>query len=71
MNIYVGNLSFQTTEDELKTLFSGFGQVDTVSIIKDKFSGESRGFAFVEMPNAAEAQAAIEGPTARTWAAGA
>ena len=61
MNIYVGNLSFQTTEDELKRLFEAFGQVESVSIIKDKFSGESRGFAFVVMPDQAQATAAIEG----------
>jgi RNA recognition motif-containing protein len=61
MNIYVGNLAFQTTEDELKQMFEGFGQVESVSIIKDKFSGESRGFAFVVMPDQAQAQAAIEG----------
>jgi RNA recognition motif-containing protein len=61
MNIYVGNLSFQTTEDELKKLFEVFGQVESVSIIKDKFSGESRGFAFVVMPDQAQARAAIEG----------
>jgi RNA recognition motif-containing protein len=59
MNIYVGNLSFSTTEEELKGLFAGFGQVNSVSIIKDKFSGESRGFGFVEMPNATEGQAAV------------
>jgi RNA recognition motif-containing protein len=61
MNIYVGNLAFSTTEDELRQIFSAFGQVDSVSIIKDKFSGESRGFGFVEMPTQAEAQAAIAG----------
>jgi RNA recognition motif-containing protein len=61
MNIYVGNLSHQVTEDELKKAFEAFGQVTSVSIIKDKFSGESRGFGFVEMPVKAEAQSAING----------
>ena len=61
MNIYIGNLSFDTTEDELQQAFSAFGQVATINIIKDKFSGESRGFGFVEMPTKAEADAAIAG----------
>ena len=61
MNIYVGNLSFDTSEDELQQAFSAFGQVATVNLIKDKFSGESRGFGFVEMPAKAEADAAIAG----------
>jgi cold-inducible RNA-binding protein len=61
MNIYVGNLSFEVTEDDLMQTFSAHGQVATVNIIKDKFSGESRGFGFVEMPSKDEAQAAIAG----------
>ncbi|MEW6441071.1 MAG: RNA-binding protein [bacterium] len=61
MNIYVGNLSFDVTEDELRNLFEAFGQVSSANIIKDKFSGQSRGFGFVEMPNKSEAQAAIAG----------
>ncbi len=61
MNIYVGSLSFQTTEEELRKAFEAFGQVGSVSIIKDKFTGESRGFAFVEMPSKAEAEAALAG----------
>ena len=61
MNIYVGNLSRQTTEDELRAEFGAFGQVTTVSVIKDKFTGEARGFGFVEMANAEEAKKAIEG----------
>ena len=61
MNIYIGNLARQTSEDELKATFSSFGEVTSSVIIKDKFTGESRGFGFVEMPSAADAQAAIEG----------
>ena len=60
MNIYVGNLARQTSEDDLRKAFEGFGQVESVNIIKDKFSGESRGFGFVEMPSKDEAQKAIE-----------
>jgi RNA recognition motif-containing protein len=60
MNIYVGNLSRETTEDDLRQAFEAFGQVDTATVIKDKFSGESRGFGFVEMPSKDEAQTAIE-----------
>ncbi len=59
MNIYVGNLSREVTEDDLKKAFEAFGQVSSVTIIKDKFSGESRGFGFVEMPAKAEAQSAM------------
>lgn len=61
MNIYVGNLSTEATEDDLRQAFEGFGQVTSVNIIKDKFSGESRGFGFVEMSSKEEAQAAISG----------
>ena len=60
MNIYVGNLSPQTTEDDLRQAFEVFGQVESVNIIKDRFSGESRGFGFVEIPSKQEAQKAIE-----------
>lgn len=61
MNIYVGNLSFDTTEDQLRQAFSGFGEVSSVNIITDKYTGEPRGFAFVEMSGKAEAIAAISG----------
>jgi len=61
MNIYVGNLSYSVTEDDLRQAFESFGQVASVSIIKDKFSNQSKGFGFVEMPSAEEAQAAISG----------
>ena len=60
MNIYVGNLSHQATEDDLRQAFEAFGQIESVNIIKDRFSGESRGFGFVEMPSKQEAQKAIE-----------
>lgn len=59
VNIYVGNLSRDVNEEDLREAFGAFGQVASVNIIKDKFSGESRGFGFVEMPEQAEAQAAI------------
>ena len=61
MNIYVGNMSYELTEDDLRGAFEAFGQVASATIIKDKFSGRSKGFGFVEMPNDAEAKAAIEG----------
>jgi RNA recognition motif-containing protein len=61
MNIYVGNLSYSVTEEDLQQAFEAFGQVASTSIIKDKFSGQSKGFGFVEMPVKGEAQAAIEG----------
>ena len=60
MNIYVGNLGSDVTEDELKEVFVAFGEVESVNIIKDKFSGESRGFGFVEMPNKTEALEALK-----------
>jgi cold-inducible RNA-binding protein len=59
MNIYVGNISRDLSEEELREAFGAFGQVSTVNIIKDKFTGEYRGFAFVEMPVKEEADAAI------------
>jgi RNA recognition motif-containing protein len=61
MNIYVGNLAGDATEDDLRQAFGAFGEVASVNLIKDKFSGESRGFGFVEMANKAEAEAAIAG----------
>ena len=60
MNIYVGNLPHKATEDEVRQAFAEFGQVTEVRLIMDKFSGESRGFGFVEMPSKAEAEKAIE-----------
>ena len=61
MKIYVGNLSYQVTEEDLRTAFKAFGEVESAIIIKDQFSGQSKGFGFVEMPSQAEAQAAITG----------
>ncbi|UCG92785.1 MAG: RNA-binding protein [candidate division WOR-3 bacterium] len=61
MNIYVGNLSRDTTDSDLQKAFEAFGRVLSVTIVKDKFSGQSRGFGFVGMPNNKEAQAAIDG----------
>lgn len=59
MNIYVGNIPRGVTENELRELFQAFGEISSASVIKDKFSGESRGFGFVEMPNKEEAQKAL------------
>ncbi len=61
MNIYVGNMSRNVSEEDLREAFEAFGQVTSVNIIKDKFTGEPRGFGFVEMQAKAEAQAAIDG----------
>ncbi len=61
MKIYVGNLAFDVTEDELSAEFGTFGKVESVAIPADKFSGRPRGFAFVEMASKSEAEAAIEG----------
>jgi RNA recognition motif-containing protein len=60
MNIYVGNLSYNATEENLRQAFEAFGQVSSARIVKDKYSGQPRGFGFVEMPNQAEAQEAIK-----------
>lgn len=61
MNIYVGNLAYATTEEDLRSIFSAFGDVSKVSIIKDKETGRSKGFGFVEMPDNGAAQSAING----------
>ena len=61
MNLYVGNVSYDATEDTLSEAFRAFGEVARVSLITDRYTGRPRGFGFVEMPDAAEAQAAIEG----------
>ncbi len=60
MNLYCGNLNWQTTEADLQAAFEAYGEVSSVTIIKDKYTGQSRGFGFVEMTNDSEAQAAIE-----------
>ena len=60
MNIYVGNLPYNVNEDELKELFSEFGEVATVNLIKDRFSGQSKGFGFIDMPSNSEADQAIK-----------
>lgn len=60
MNMYIGNLAYDVTEDDLKNAFSEFGEVSSVKIIIDKFSGRSKGFGFVEMPSNSEADQAIK-----------
>jgi RNA recognition motif-containing protein len=60
MNIYVGNMSYNVTEEDLKQAFEPFGEVESVRIIRDMYSGRSKGFGFVEMPGKSEAQSAIE-----------
>ncbi len=59
MKIFVGNLSYATTEDDLKATFSAYGAVERVSVVTDRDTGQPRGFAFVEMPNRSEAETAI------------
>ena len=59
MNIYVGNLPYSVTEDELRNLFGAFGEVSSANIIADRYTGQSKGFGFVEMPNQQEAEEAI------------
>ena len=66
MKIYAGNLSFDVTEEELREEFASFGQVESVSIPTDRYSGRPRGFAFVEMPSVSEGQAAIAGLNGKT-----
>ncbi len=61
MNIYVGNLAYNVTEEDLKKAFEAYGQVATANVIKDQHSDRSKGFGFVEMPDQTEAQAAISG----------
>lgn len=59
VNIYAGNLSFDVTESDLRTMFEAYGKVDRASVVMDRMSGGSKGFGFVEMPNDEEAKAAI------------
>ncbi len=67
MRIYVGNLNFRSTEAEVRELFAQFGQVDDVVLISDRMTGRPKGFGFVEMPNASEAQQAIDGLNGREF----
>jgi RNA recognition motif-containing protein len=60
-NLYVGNLSYETTEDTLRTLFAEYGEIESVNLITDRYTGRSRGFAFVEMSTEQAAQEAISG----------
>jgi RNA recognition motif-containing protein len=61
VNIYIGNMSREMTEEDLRSAFEAFGTVESAKVIKDRYSGQSRGFGFVEMPAHEEAQAAISG----------
>ena len=61
MNIYVGNLSYEVTQEDLQEAFEAFGLVESVKVVKDNYSGRSKGFGFVEMPDSAEAHSAIDG----------
>ena len=60
MRIYVGNLPYSVTDDELRDVFSDFGELVSAEVVKDKFSGQSKGFGFVDMPNNSEADQAIK-----------
>lgn len=60
MNIYVGNLSKAVSEDDLRTAFESFGEISSIRIIKDRYTGESKGFGFVEMPAKQEAESAMQ-----------
>ncbi len=66
MKIYVGNLSYEVTEEELRQEFVAFGEVESISIITDRYSGRPKGFAFVEMPSVSEGQAAITALNGKT-----
>jgi len=66
MRIYVGNLSYDVTEEELRQEFTAFGEVESVNIITDKYSGRPKGFGFVEMPSVSEGQAAITALNGKT-----
>jgi RNA recognition motif-containing protein len=67
VRIYVGNLAYEATEQELSDVFGEYGEVTSVSIVSDKFTGRSRGFAFVEMPDKAEGEAAIEATNGKAF----
>jgi RNA recognition motif-containing protein len=68
VNIYVSNLAYSVTDDDLRQLFESYGAVDKVSIITDRDTGQSRGFGFVEMPDSHAAQSAMQGLQAKTLA---
>ncbi|OQY29823.1 MAG: RNA-binding protein [Candidatus Cloacimonetes bacterium 4572_55] len=65
MNIYMGNLSYEVTEEDLRSAIEEFGQIESITIIKDKYSGQSKGFGFVEMSSKSEGQAVIDGLNGR------
>lgn len=67
MNIYVGNIPHSSTDEELREAFEAFGEVNSASIIRDKFTGQSRGFGFVEMPSSSDALSAIEAMNGRDF----
>ncbi len=67
MNIYVGNVLREATEDDLRQAFEAYGQVKSIKIIKDNYSGDSRGFGFVEMPNHQEARSALSGLNGKSF----
>lgn len=60
MNIYIGNLAFNITEESLRSMFEAFGEIESAKVIKDRFTGRSKGFGFVEMPSNSEADQAIK-----------
>ncbi len=66
MNLYIGNLSYELNEEQIKKMFSEFGEVTSVNVITDKYTGRSKGFGFVEMTNDDEAQAAISALNGKT-----
>jgi len=66
MRIYVGNLSYEITSDELRTAFAEFGKVDSADVVMERTTGRSRGYGFVEMPSTPEAEAAIAGLNGKT-----
>jgi len=68
MNVYVGNLSYDLSEEDLKTAFEEYGEVTSAKIVSDRYSGRSKGFGFIEMSSDDEAKAAIEGLTGKELA---
>ncbi len=67
MNIYVGNLPYATSDQDLRSYFESYGAVESASVITDKFTGRSRGFGFVQMPNSDEGLQAIESTNGKEW----